>query len=244
MAITRKAILIGAPGVTPALPGVVTDINDIRNFLLSDCGGAWRPNEIITIIDQNSTEIYRQLEMTSNIDYILITCSGHGEHVRGKGIDETLMYLSEKEKISISSINPKNKRHLVIADICRNLVLIHKDEMREMKKAAVCESAKKAHIDYRKIFDDCVMSNPEGRIVAYSCSIDQSAGDDGTGGVFTQELLKAPSNFSHSNSCGYGIVKIDKAFERAKDMTYKRNAPQLPVFNAGRRMHFYPFAII
>lgn len=244
MAISRKAILIGAPSVKPALPGVVADINNIRDFLLSDCGGAWRSNEIVTLIDQSSTEIFRQLELARNIDYVFITCSGHGEHVRGKGIDETLMYLSDNERIAISSINPRNKRHLVIADTCRNLVLLHKDEKREMMKAAVFESAKKTYIDYRKVFDDYVMSNPEGRIVAYSCSVDQSAGDDGTGGVFTQELLKAPSSFSHSNSCGYGIVKIDQAFERAKEMTYKRNAPQLPVFNAGRRMHFYPFAII
>jgi len=244
MAISRKAILIGAPSVNPALPGVKIDINDIRKFLLSDRGGAWRPDEIVTLLDKSSSDVYRQLEMVRNVDYVFITCSGHGEHVRGQGIDETLMYLGEKDKISINSINPRNKRHLVIADVCRVLVPLLKDEMREMMKASVFARVIKAQIDYRKVFDDAVMLNPEGRIVAYSCSIDQAAGDDGTGGVFTQELLIAPSNFTHSNSSGYGIVRIDQAFERAKNITYKKNAPQTPVLNAGRRMQFYPFAII
>lgn len=243
MPISRKAILIGAPSVKPELPGVIEDTKDIRSFLLSDHGGAWRSNEIITLLDPSPTDVFRQLELAKDADYVFITCSGHGEHLVGNGLDETVMYLTEKDKISISSINPRNKRHLVVVDVCRKLVLVHKDESRAMLKAAF-ESARSLAVDHRKIFDDYVMANPEGRIVAYSCGINQTAGDDGTGGVFTQELLKAPSKFSPTNNNLYGIVKIDQAFEQAKEMTYKKNAPQTPVFNAGRRMMFFPFAIV
>ena len=240
---TRQAILIGAAKVKPELPGVIVDIKDIKNFLLSNLGGAWKETEIVTLIDQPTADINKALDIAKYKDYVFITCSGHGEHQIGKGLDETVMYLNEKETMSISSINPKNKRHFVVVDVCRHIVKIEKETRRAVMDAFM-ESAKKSFIDYRKIFDDAIMANSEGRIVGYSCDINQSAGDDGSGGVFTQELLNAPRNFTPSNNSPYGIVRIDKAFERAKEMTYKKNAPQSPVFNAGRRQDYFPFAIV
>lgn len=243
MAISRQAILIGAPSVRPELPGVTTDMNDIKKLLLSNKGGAWRADEIVPLSDPSSAAVYAQIESARYKDYVFISCSGHGEHRVGKGLDETVMYVKENETVSISSINPRNKRHLVIVDVCRNLVRVEKmEEMRAAMKAFMESAA--ILIDYRKIFDDAVMANPEGRIVAYSCDINQSAGDDGSGGVFTQALLAAPKYFSPTNNNRYGIVKINQAFDQAKTMTYAKNAPQSPVFNAGRRMDFYPFAIV
>ena len=243
MAISRQAILIGAPSVKPPLPGVTIDMRDIKRFLLSSKGGAWRADEIVTLSDPNAASVYAQIEAARYKDYVFISCSGHGEHRVGKSLDETVMYVKENETVSINRINPKNKRHLVIVDVCRNLVKIEKmEEVRAAMEAFMKSAA--IPIDYRKIFDDAVMSNPEGRIVAYSCDINQSAGDDGNGGVFTQELLASPKYFSPTNNNRYGIVKIDQAFERAQKMTYAKNAPQKPIFNAGRRMDFYPFAIV
>lgn len=243
MAISRQAILIGAPSVKPELPGVTIDMRDIKQYLLSNKGGAWRADEIVTLSDPSSTAVYKQIESARYKDYVFISCSGHGEHRVGKGLDETVMYVKDNETVSINNINPRNKRHLVIVDVCRNLVKIEKMEETRAAIKAFMESAAMP-IDYRKIFDDAVMANPEGRIVAYSCDINQSAGDDGSGGVFTQELLAAPKSFSPTNSNRYGIVKINQAFDQAKKMTYAKNAPQSPVFNAGRRMDFYPFAIV
>lgn len=243
MSISRQAILIGAPSVKPELPGVNIDMDDIKQFLLSNVGGAWRTDEIVTLSDPSAARVYAQIEAARYKDYVFITCSGHGEHRVGKGLDETVMYVKENETVSISRINPQNKRHLVIVDVCRNLVRIKEGVEKRASMEAFTESAT-IPVDYRKIFDDAVMNNPEGRIVAYSCDINQSAGDDGKGGVFTQELLSAPQYFSPTNNNRYGIVNISQAFEQAQKMTYKKNAPQKPVFNAGRRMHFYPFAII
>jgi hypothetical protein len=244
MAISRQAILIGAPSVRPELPGVRIDIKDIKSFLLSNLGGAWREEEIFPMIDQSPAGVYKQLELAKYKDYVFITCSGHGEHQIGKGLDETVMHLNERETIAINKINPENKRHLVIVDVCRHLVKVEEDLTRRATMDAFMESYKKSFIDYRKIFDDAIMTKSEGRIVAYSCDINQAAGDDGTGGVFTQELLKAPRIYHPINNNPYGIVGIDIAFERAKEMTYKKNAPQRAVFNAGRRQDFFPFAIV
>lgn len=169
--------------------------------------------------------------------------AGHGEHRVGKNLDETVMYLNEKETISINEVNPKNKRHLVIVDTCRVLVKVEKLALEAAAKAELRMDFVEAYIDYRKVFDDAVLSTSEGRIVAYSCDIDQAAGDDGSGGVFTQALLSTTNMFKPNGNSIYGIVNISQAFDVAKEITYSKNAPQRPVFNAGRRRDFFPFCI-
>lgn len=239
---TRQAILIGAPSVKPVLPGVQQDLKDIKAFLLSNSGGAWQENEILTLIDPSPHEVQTYVNASKSKDYVFITCSGHGEHQIGKKLDETVMYLNEKETIFINSINPQNKRHLIIVDVCRGIVRLI-ERQKAVLEVDMQSFANKAYIDYRKVFDNAVMSSTEGRIVVYSCDINQSAGDDGTGGVFTQELLKSPQQFKPNNG-NYGIVNIEQAFDVAKEMTYKKNAPQSAVLNAGRRRDFFPFSIV
>ncbi len=236
MAITRQAILIGAPSVKPELPGVMVDIRDIKNFLMSNQGGAWREDEIIILVDQPLSIVRRQLACASSKDYVFITCSGHGEHRIGQRTEETVMWLNEREAISINEVNPQNKRHLVVADVCRKLKVMPKASTEKLSIFSESRALSNV-INYREIFNNAVMSNPEGRIVLYSCNKNQIAGDDGTGGVFTQELLSSPSSF------GMGIVDINQAFGVAKVKTYQRNAPQDAVMDAGRRRDFLPFAI-
>lgn len=243
MALTRQAILIGAPSVTPELPGVRQDINDFKNFLLSNKGGAWKPTEITTLIDQSPFVVKAHINSAQSADYAFILCAGHGEHRVGRNLDETVMYLNEKETISINEVNPKNKRHLVIVDTCRVLVKVTKLAMEERAIAALTLDFAEAYVDYRQVFDDAILTTSEGRIVAYSCDINQAAGDDGSGGIFTQALLGSATMFKPTGNSNYGIVNISQAFDVAKDITYKKNAPQSPVFNAGRRRDFFPFCI-
>jgi hypothetical protein len=246
MAITRRAILIGAPSVKPELPGVTIDVEDIRKFLCSNKGGAWRQNEVLTLLDPTKMEILKAIREAENIDYVFITCSGHGEHQIGASSlgGQTVMYLNEKETISIESVNPKNKRHLVVVDVCRNLVKITAKLTKALEESLSFKLDSARYVDYRRAFDDAVVNTSEGRIVAYSCDINQSAGDDGNGGVFTQALLDSPTRFSKRANNSYGIVDINQAFEIAKLETYRVNAPQNPVLNAGRRREFFPFAIV
>lgn len=239
---TRQAILIGAPSVKPVLSGVRQDLKDIKAFLLSNSGGAWREDEIITLIDPSPHEVQAFVNASKSKDYVFITCSGHGEHQIGKNLDETVMYLNEEETISINNINPQNKRHLIIVDVCRGIVR-PVERQKAIFEASMESYSNKAYVNYRQVFDDAVMRTSEGRIVVYSCDINQSAGDDGTGGVFTQELLKSPEQFKPKNG-DYRIVNIEQAFEVAKKMTYTKNAPQSAVLNAGRRRDFFPFSIV
>lgn len=243
MDIKRKAILIGAPNVTPRLPGVIIDVNHIKNFLMSNTGGAWQEDEITILMDPTKQEVTGQLILAQSADYVFISCSGHGEHQVGKGLADTAIYLNEDETMPIGQINPKNKRHLVVVDVCRNVVEISEHKSEALLKSSFClESAK--NIDFRDIFNSAVMACSEGRIVAYSCDVNQSAGDDGKGGVFTQELLKTPSAFNNTNYPLCNVINIYDSFNVAKEITYARNAPQSPVIDAGRRRDFFPFALV
>lgn len=239
---TRQAILIGAANVKPILPGVNQDLIDIKEYLKSNAGGAWNEDEIIILKDESLEMVKQTIAAAKYKDYVFITCSGHGEHRLSSLNDNTVMYLNEKDTIQINEINPQNKRHLVIVDVCRTLV-------REVNRyTALYESGmenliNKSYIDYRKVFENAIMQTTEGRIVVYSCDINQTAGDDGKGGVFTQELLKSHNNFRPNRDL-YGIVNIEQAFTVAKQKTYEKNAPQTAVINAGRRRDYFPFAII
>ncbi|PKD39515.1 hypothetical protein CWO84_15025 [Methylomonas sp. Kb3] len=243
MAIKRQAILIGAPSVKPELPGVIKDINDFKSFLLSDKGGVWKPTEITTLIDQSPFVVKAHIRLAQSADYVFILCAGHGEHRVGRNLDETVMYLNEKDTISINEVNPQTRRHLVIVDTCRVLVEVKKLAMEARAEAALTLDFAETHVDYRQVFDDAILNTSEGRIVAYSCDINQAAGDDGSGGVFTQALLSSANTFKPIGYSKYDIVNISQAFDVAKELTYKKNAPQSPVFNAGRRRDYFPFCI-
>ncbi|QWA30540.1 caspase family protein [Pseudomonas sp. RC3H12] len=240
--ISRKAILIGAPSVPKFLQGVLHDLEDMKDFLCSDAGGAWRENEIVTLIDQPGHVVMEHVRAAKDVDYVFILCAGHGEHHSSGTDSSTVICLTETEDLAIDLINPRNKRHFVVVDVCRDLVPVQEISKAVLKAAMESYSAEDK-FDYRTAFDSAVMDCPEGRIVAYSCSVDQSAGETNRGGMFTQSLIASHEYFS-PNSGSHGLVTVEQAFEWAKNNTYEKNAPQMPVLEAGRRRVFYPFAIV
>lgn len=242
MTITRQAILIGAPNVPPFLPGVLKDLRDLEAFLKSPTGGKWRSDEI-TVLNSPSPEIIKlHLEMAKHKDYVFISCSGHGEHRVGAGADSTVILLDDRKSIAINEMNPKNKRHFVLVDVCRAVVKAKLISESAALTKALLDSAH-VNVDHRKVFDTALSKTTEGRIVAYSCDINQSAGEDEAGGYFTQSMLRAAGAYASHADQGK-VVDIEKAFKVAKQNTYDTNAPQTPVLLAGRRNDYFPFAIV
>jgi len=240
----RKALIIGAPDVKPPLPGVIIDVNDIQNYLKSPTGGAWQESEIEVMMSPRAAEVEARLRLFRGKDYVLVTCSGHGAHLDPDDINSTFMYLQEKETMRIRDMNPGNLRFTIIADICREFVPVHlRAALEDMAKSMVLESAP-SWSEARRLYDMAIMANPEGGIIAYSCDINQTAADDGTGGFFTQELLKAPMTLATPKFVTRRVVDIYDAFQFAKERTLAEHSPQRPVLDAGRRRTFFPFGII
>ena len=114
----RRALLIGNTG---GLPGVVVDLENYENFLLSDTGGAWDSSEIE--IFENSS--YKDLRIRidelkdgkkEHLDYCFIAYCGHGAQI---GQQVVLEINPKGEKIFADDLKAIASRQVNIFDCCR-----------------------------------------------------------------------------------------------------------------------------
>ena len=76
--ISRKAILINAPSSGKRLlPGSISDVNNYKNFLLSNRGGAWDEPQI-KVLNNPSKQQVLDLVHSTEVHYNSIYFSGHG----------------------------------------------------------------------------------------------------------------------------------------------------------------------
>lgn len=240
---TRKALLVASPNAYTPLPGARRDLDNFRTFLKSNAGGAWDDEEIITLIDPSKAQLLLELIFMKSVDYAFVTFSGHGSHVVDRGLSETRICLTSTVDCSVQEINPQNERHFVVIDACRAIVNIELLEERQNLALMTKATAYATRTNVRAAFDQAVRSAEAGRVVAYSCQIDQAAGEDATlGGIFSSALIsKAGELAMAAKPCL--PLSISDVFDEAARVTYERNAPQRPQLEAGRRLRHFPFAI-
>ena len=121
----RKALLIGAPG--DDLPGVTKDIANLKDFLLSDAGGAWESREIETLIDPSRILVDSKLSALSLSDYSFVFFAGHGRHHVERNMTQLQngQVLSIKQAHELGSIKVKrvsNNRQNPVAVYPRSLL--------------------------------------------------------------------------------------------------------------------------
>jgi hypothetical protein len=240
----RKALLIESSRLTgqPDLPGARIDIRNWRSFLRSDVGGAWNDDEIISLNNPSWPALQGQLILQSSTDYVFITFSGHGEHIREKDIDESKIYLTENDKVLVRQINPGNPRCTFIIDACRGLVTP------EALPVAIAMSISKAVSDrqaYRDLFDAAIEQAEKGIIRVFSCSIDEAAGESAiSGGYYTTALMDCCTDWHRSHDSGKRYYyPINSAHDCASSRTTERNKQQHPQYNGGRRNKHFPLAV-
>ena len=80
----RQAILIESSQIVgqPDLPGAKVDVDNWSAFLQSDEGGAWRGDEIAIFRKPSWTALQARLALEATTDYVFVTFSGHGYHIR------------------------------------------------------------------------------------------------------------------------------------------------------------------
>jgi hypothetical protein len=139
----RIAVIISAPGGydyrTDRLEGIVNDVDNWKNFLSSNIGGAWEENENeIIVIEDPTPEDINELNTffyNNDFDFLFLAFSGHG------GYDE----MTQENAYFINNIViPENNflfnvdRQLTIFDACR----VSEENIFGLK----CFSAGDAHI--------------------------------------------------------------------------------------------------
>ena len=240
---TRRALLAASPDDSNStLPGARQDVYNYEEFLLSIEGGAWEQNEIIKLFNPAKAEFLRSVASLSFADYVFIAFSGHGEHHVGKQLYETSLHLTATESCYVYEINPNNKRHFVAIDTCRAVVSVK--QVLDERVVAMANAARPqiTRQQARALFDETFASAEEGRVVAYSCKVDQAAGETPSGGFFSKSLVDESAKWAMA-ARSMAVLSVRESFDLAQSKTYKLNAPQWPELHAGRRLHHFPFAI-
>jgi len=244
---SRFAILIAAPILKDhrPLPGTEVDVVNLRNWLLSDQGGAWEPHEIVMFSNPSLIDLKPHLARQRGCDYAFTAFAGHGYMVNTDyGGHDTKLCLRDKVDISTKELNPGNRRCTILADCCRGLItdipldLIEAFSIRTKSASQFDERAR-----YRALFDSAIMGAEEGATYLYSCDKGQTAADnDKKGGLFTFNLVKAGREWAGRQPKN-AILRIDKVFATAKEATTAKEPQQHPEMPAVRRMVHFPFAV-
>jgi hypothetical protein len=230
----RRAILIASPGEeSNYLYSVATDIENIRNFLLSSRGGRWREDEIITLWKPDITTVTSVIE-NNHADYAFVYYAGHGYEVK----DDRLICL-ENADVSDLFLLDKSPRQLVVLDCCR-----------EKEYATISGIPKDeewlsfdGYYPEREAFDTYILQSPPGKKIVHATKSGFASWEDknGKGGVFTTSLLLSARSIAKEYV--YSPLKIEQLVKVAKKIIRQSGDKQEPeiVYSKGNLQ--VPFAL-
>ncbi|MGB0130812.1 caspase family protein [Chlorobium sp.] len=238
----RRALLIEASQVFGLLdlPGARKDVDDWVSYLRSPLGGAWENEEISVLHTPPKSALEISLLSASVCEYVFIAFSGHGYHVKGKGVDETRIFLSDKQEISVNKLNCGAPKTTIVIDACREVEYLKEELSAVFSMDELSLRMKYAdRLAHRKLFDDAIIKSPKGAEYLYSCDLDETAGESIRGGYFSQALMRCGEKFNNKTN----IYTVCDAFGCAKVIVTNKMPQQNPVCECGRRLTHYPFAV-
>jgi len=242
----KQAIIIVTPNLpgSDKLPGAAQDAEAWRSFLLSPEGGAWQLEEIKVLSDQSTSVIegVLTLESQKGLDYCLLAFSGHGHYkVLPDSTKETRLFVSHTEYFTERTLSVRAKRELVVMDACREYggeVITENEKISSFSGSRMIR-AEDRFAKAREIFEKALLLSPEGRTLIYSCSLNQKAGDIFS---FTRFLISDAERLAAECRLQQ-TISVKAAFDAAEAKPLIHNAPQKPVYDAGRCFTHLPFSV-
>ena len=216
----RKAILIGVPGSGKKyLPGVQYDVQNKFDYLCSPRGGAWLPEEIVTVFDPTVEEMACLVEWALS-DYAYVYFSGHGLMMQGSNF----LRLKDDLILDLDLFNVNTPRQLIVSDTCRKYLPAISGIPEEMERWMAATGFSEA----RQIFNNYILNSPAGRMIIHGTQEGEVAKDSvhRDGGVFTLSLLKALHSFK--SSAGYYPIMVKDAIEKAREILKADRSKQIP----------------
>ncbi len=244
---TRKAILIEASNTASGdLPGARADVSHFRHWLQTANGGAWESSEIAVLSHPTIAALEAQLAEASKEDYAFIAFSGHGEHVRGRLRDDTMIQINNSDDYSSRKLASGYKRGVIVVDSCRNvrIELSLNESIKYARAKSFSEDWQKRR-RHRAAFEARAAAAEEGVIFMYGCSLNQSANDFPNGGAFSFAMVDQAESWIGRASEG-SVLDTLQVFERAKQMIrdegITNQEPQMD--GAIRRRTHFPFGVV
>ena len=240
----RKMLIIANPGERDAenyCEGVNQDVTRYQCFFTSIQGGAWKSDEIKTLICPEPWEVALALSELKSAEYSMVIFCGHG-YSRKNG---TTMVEPYKDcDYDSNNFNQGAERHTVILDCCRVVyepvsesVLNHYEFRASSDHSAALQHA-------RDVFDDAVRRCPSGLVVLYACSKGETAGDnEETGGVYSHALRSAALQLSKTLSASKteSVVRVHN--DAAQAVRHETGGHQNPTITKPRSEPYFPFCV-
>lgn len=246
----RRALIISNPGEIGDenyCRGVMKDVENYREFLLSAIGGAWAKSEIEEMNRPSVADVRLQAKTLSIFDYVLIVFSGHGWH--SADLDSTVLVLRKGQEIDSAELRLAATKQTLILDCCRQK---HPGmpEARALKEMLAKAASRFNRGDCRLYYDKRIQECSTELIAMYSCEEGETAGDDDQkGGIYSYSLLETSEDWAEkstvdtSNKCR--ILSVAQAHEAAVPRVLRlRGARQNPRIEKPRTGPYYPFCIV
>lgn len=249
--VKRRAIIIEAAnlkGQNP-LPGAEVDLKNYQRYLCSIEGGYWYPAEITPLSKPSKKALLDEIRKAEReAEYLFIAFSGHGYTKRANPYafpqptvnQLTMLCINDTEEIALAEINPTIK-NFIIADSCRTIEQVQKfADFAEALQASYRFT--NTEQSARTIFDNAVINAEAGQIIAYSCGINESAGEDkNRGGYFSAAMMEF--GLGQASRGFQRAISTAETFEQARLIVKSQAAQQNPEYSAGRRLRHFPFAV-
>jgi hypothetical protein len=231
--ITRKAILIGCPGSGNSfLRGVAEDLINMENFLQSDKGGRWFPDEIVTLTNPSFEKVFSVVHST-NEDYNFIYFSGHGftSHDNSR-----MLALRDNNIADLFFIND-SPRQLIVVDACRNYVAPGISGIPDLGEEWFSFDGV---YEAREMFDNYIVNSPHGKTIIHATQIGEYSYDSSTGGYFTKALLNISTRVMAET---YRPIFITRVLDFVPQVLQKQGNSQVPCITYTQGNLIVPFAI-
>ncbi len=241
----RIAFIIGSPESAHGyLQGVRADHTNYRAFLTSNTGGAWEHDEIHHLGSPSRTQLRLELNKGRSAEFAFVAFAGHGYCYAANG--ETYVCINDTEDIPVWEFNTGAPRQVTSIDACRTFL---QEELRKADGRTVLgadRSADPYRVSCRRYYDQAIGEAEEGIEILYATSPGQAAEESETGGYFTSFMIRNSIQWAESNRDGRGaraFAPVNNVLESAKTEMIRRNLPQRPVGQYGRRIYHFPFAV-
>lgn len=217
----RRALLIGSPGNEGAdyLYSAATDVENVKNLLLSSRGGKWKEDEIIILWKPDVTSVASVIEKTI-ADYFFVFYAGHGYET----IDAKRNICLTDTDVSDFFLLNKSIRQLVVLDCCR--------EKEYPAISGIPEDEEWLHFDgyyqERDAFDKYILQSPPGKKIIHATKSGFASWEDkqGGGGVFTTSLILAAKGIQKNEI--YLPISIEQVLKKAKKIIKQNGDEQGP----------------
>lgn len=233
--VARKAILLGCPGTGKNFLSAVTyDLANVKNFLLSNRGGRWFENEIITLYNPTITTALNIIQ-AAIADYVIVYFSGHGW---ANNNNEKFLRLKDGdiEDLLLLSQSPRQR---VFIDACRKIPLHVISGLPEEERYLHADG----YYPARELFDKYIISSPVGQTIIHATAHDTKAYANQTGSHFTEALLNACYSVRAENNSPLNITDV---LNRASIDLAKKGSSQIPAitYNTGNLQIPFGFGFV